>query len=251
MILSFIGISFLLFVIWIVNPNNFQKKYFHKGEMEQEWIDFLIKHVEFYKRLNDIDKYKFGLRLIYFLNNTRVIGHNNYSVTINDKLLVGASAIIPVFNFPNWRYSFINEVIIYEDYLKLKGFKGFIGGLVGYGLMEGKMILVKKALYKGFSNNTDKINTGIHEFMHIIDKQDGVIDGIPKVLMHRTDIGPWLELIRIKSKEISKQKAKINNYALANQAEFFAVVSEYFFEKPELMEKKHPLLYNTLNKMFK
>ena len=65
--------------------------------MEQEWIDFLIKHVEFYKRLNDIDKYKFGLRLIYFLNTTRVIGYRNYSVTTEDKLLVGASAIIPVF----------------------------------------------------------------------------------------------------------------------------------------------------------
>ena len=241
----------VIMTIWLFVQNSFQKQYFHKGEMEPEWIDFLIKHVEFYKRLNDIDKYKFGLRLIYFLNTTRVIGHGNYSVTTEDKLLVGASAIIPVFNFPNWRYSFINEVIIYEDYLKIGGGKGFIGGLVGNGKMEGRMVLVKKALYGGFSNNTDKINTGVHEFIHIIDKQDGVIDGIPQVLIHHTDIGPWLELIRIKSMEISKGQAKINNYALTNQAEFFAVVSEYFFERPELMKKKHPKLYSKLNKIFK
>ena len=49
----------VIMTIWLFVQNSFQKQYFHKGEMEQEWIDFLIKHVEFYKRLNDIDKYKY------------------------------------------------------------------------------------------------------------------------------------------------------------------------------------------------
>jgi Mlc titration factor MtfA (ptsG expression regulator) len=245
----FVAIVVLL-TLWLFIKNNIQKKHFHKGDMEQEWIDFLIKHVPFYKNLNDLDKYKFGLRLINFLNNTRVVGFNNAWVSIEDKLLVGASAIIPVFNFPKWRYSFINEVIIRDDYLKREGSNGFIGGFVGSGPMEGRMVLVRKALYGGFSNSTDKINTGVHEFIHIIDKQDGLIDGIPKVMINHIDIGPWLELIRIKSKEISEGKAKINNYALTNQAEFFAVVSEYFFEMPELMEKKHPKLYEVLKKLF-
>jgi Mlc titration factor MtfA (ptsG expression regulator) len=245
----FVGFIVLL-TLWLFIQNSIQKKYFHKGEMKQEWIDFLIEHVAFYQKLNDLDKYKFGLRVIHFLNTTRVIGFNNSEVTIDDKLLVGASAIIPVFHFQDWRYNFINEVIIHDDYLIREGHQGYIGGFVGNGPMEGRMVLVRKALYKGFSNNTDKLNTGIHEFMHIIDKQDGVIDGIPTVLMDHTDIGPWLEMIRIKSEEISKRKAKINNYALTNQAEFFAVVSEYFFERPELMEKKHPKLFDILNEMF-
>ena len=246
----FVGIVVLL-TLWLFIQNNIQKKHFHKGEMEPEWIDFLIEHVEFYNRLNDLDKYKFGIRLIHFLNKTRIVGFGGSLVTTEDKLLVGASAIIPVFNFQDWRYSFINEIIIRDDYLKREGEQGFIGGFVGSGPMEGRMVLVRKALYGGFSNNTDKINTGVHEFIHIIDKEDGIIDGVPKVLMHQTDIGPWLELIRIKSKEITKGQAKINNYALTNQAEFFAVVSEYFFEYPELMEKKHPKLYDSLNKVFK
>ncbi len=42
--------------------------------------------------------------------------------------------------------------------------------------MEGRMILSRDALYHGYSNNTDRKNVGIHEFAHIIDKQDGKID---------------------------------------------------------------------------
>ena len=105
-------------------------------------------------------------------------------------------------------------------------------------------------LYHGYSNSTDRINVGIHEFSHIIDKQDGTIDGVPNVLLDDSQIGPWLELIRSKSKEIESKKAKINRYALTNDAEFFAVVTEYFFEHPEMMAKKHPGLFKTLENIY-
>ena len=69
-------------------------------------------------------------------------------------------------------------------------------------------------------------------------------------MLDGTQIGPWLELIRSKSQEIKNKKAKINSYALTNDAEFFAVVTEYFFEHPEMMNKKHPELYQTLSDIF-
>ncbi|MGK0390534.1 MAG: Mlc titration factor MtfA (ptsG expression regulator), partial [Maribacter sp.] len=53
------------------------------------------------------------------------------------------------------------------------------------GYMEGKMILSKPALHHGFDNGTDKRNTAIHEFIHLIDKMDGNIDGIPTLLIER------------------------------------------------------------------
>jgi len=218
--------------------------------MKEEWKVFLTEHVRFYQKLSDINKYKFNLRVITFLNDTRVIGYGDVKVSVEDQLLVGASAIIPVFNFPEWNYKFINEVILYDDYVKLDNKGDFICGFVGTGPMEGRMVLVKPALYHGFANNTDKKNTSLHEFIHIIDKQDGIIDGVPSVLMDQTEIGSWLEIIRIKSEQISNRKAKINNYALTNRPEFFAVVSEYFFESPELMKQKHPELYQILNKAF-
>lgn len=60
-----------------------------------------------------------------------------------------------------------------------------------------------------------------------------------------------MDLIEKKICEINKNKSDINNYAATNRAEFFSVVSEYFFERPDLLQKKHPNLYNTLEMIFK
>ena len=59
-------------------------------------------------------------------------------------------------------------------------------GMVGTGYMNGVMILSKKALRDGFSNTSDKRNTAIHEFVHLIDKMDGYIDGVPEILLKQS-----------------------------------------------------------------
>ena len=217
-----------------------------------KWKNYLNDNVRFYQKLTDIEKLDFEKRVLNFLNTTRIIGFANLKISDIDKLLVGVSAITPIFRFPNWEYDFLYEVIIYPKAIPGKGkYKGsFINGLVGEGPMEGRMILAKTALVHEYLNHTDRKNVGVHEFAHIIDKQDGKIDGIPEVLLDGTQIGPWLELIRSKSQEIKNKKAKINSYALTNDAEFFAVVTEYFFEHPEMMNKKHRELYQTLSDIF-
>ena len=50
--------------------------------------------------------------------------------------------------------------------------------------------------------------------------------------------------------EINDDKSDIREYGGTNQAEFFAVVSEYFFERPDLLETKHPELYKMLQMCF-
>jgi len=195
------------------------------------WKSHLTKNIKFYKKLNDFEKQEFEERVLNFVNTTRIVGFGSFEIDEIDKLLVGISAIIPIFRFKNWKYDFLHEVIIYPKAIPGEGhLKGsYVNGFVGSGPMEGRMILAKTALHHAYSNNTDRKNVGIHEFAHIIDKQDGVIDGIPSILLDETQIGPWVELIRSKSKEIKNREAKINDYALTNDAEFFAVVTEYFF----------------------
>jgi hypothetical protein len=67
--------------------------------------------------------------------------------------------------------------------------------LVASGVMEGKMILSKPSLHRWFSNETDKQNVGVHEFIHLLDKEDGDIDGIPATLLNEKYSIPWLKLI--------------------------------------------------------
>jgi len=80
---------------------------------------------------------------------------------------------------------------------------------------------------------------------------DGKIDGIPKILMDKQYVIPWIDLIEKEIAKINKHKSDINPYGATNKTEFFAVASEYFFERPKLLSKKHPVLYNMLEKFFK
>jgi Mlc titration factor MtfA (ptsG expression regulator) len=90
---------------------------------------------------------------------------------------------------------------------------------------------------------------GIHEFAHLIDKADGAMDGVPATL-DRDLAKPWLDLVHQKMQEIAQGRSDIRPYALENEQEFFAVVSEYFFENPMRLRDKHPKLYAMLEKIF-
>ena len=84
----------------------------------------------------------------------------------------------------------------------------------------------------------------------MIDKSDGVIDGIPETLMDKQYVIPWIDLMNQEMEAIYKNKSDINPYGGTNKSEFFAVASEYFFERPKLMSKKHPKLYHILEQVF-
>ncbi len=86
--------------------------------------------------------------------------------------------------------------------------------------------------------------------MHLIDKTDGEIDGVPESILDKKYIIPWLQLMRQKIKEIQEGGSDINPYGASSESEFFAVVSEYFFERPALLKENHPALYELLVKIF-
>jgi len=219
----------------------------------KEWRNILLQNVTFYNSLTKIEQTKFEYQIQEFLLNCKITGIKT-TVNLIDKLLVASSAIIPVFGFDNWKYSNINEVLLYPNSFnkefKLEGEDRSILGMVGTGYMDGVMILSKQALLLGFKNETDKKNTAIHEFVHLIDKTGGTIDGIPSVLMEKQYAIPWIDLIDKKIEEIYTKNSDINPYGGTNKAEFFSVISEYFFERPKLLKRKHPELYILLEKVF-
>jgi Mlc titration factor MtfA (ptsG expression regulator) len=228
---------------WIVPKKPFPPK----------WRAILTEKVGFYNALSKEEKVRFEFKIQEFLLNCRITGID-VNVDLTDKLLVASSAVIPIFEFPDWKYTNLFEVLLYPGSFNEKhetsGNNRPILGMVGSGYLEGKLILSKPALHQGFSNETDKKNTAIHEFVHLIDKLDGATDGIPNLLLERQYAIPWLELINKKIDEIYENKSDINPYGGTNRAEFYAVASEYFFERPKLLEKKHPELYRLMEEIF-
>ncbi|HSH67561.1 MAG TPA: zinc-dependent peptidase [Bacteroidia bacterium] len=61
---------------------------------------------------------------------------------------------------------------------------------------------------------------------------------------------PWLKRIHQEIELIKKGRSDINPYAATNEAEFLAVASKYFFERPNLMERNHPQLYDFMKQVF-
>ena len=218
-----------------------------------QWRTIIEEKVAFYNSLSDKEKAQFEFKIQEFLLNCRITGIDT-EVVLTDKLLVASSAVIPIFEFPDWKYTNLFEVLLYPGSFNEKhetsGKDRTILGMVGSGYLEGKMILSKSSLHHGFSNESDKKNTAIHEFVHLIDKSDGATDGIPKLLLERQYTIPWIELINKKIDEIYENKSDINPYGSTNRAEFYSVASEYFFERPRLLKKKHPELYIMLEKIF-
>ena len=214
----------------------------------------LQQHVLFYQELSAEEKARFEEGLRKFLEKVQITGIKT-TVEDIDKVLVAAAALIPIFAFKDWEYQNIHEVLLYpgsfnEDF-QLTGNGRTTIGMVGNGPMQNTMILSQQDLRNGFLNQSDKSNTAIHEFVHLVDEADGATDGLPEALLQHPYVLPWLQHIHQEIEQIKAGKSDINPYGATSEAEFLAVAAEYFFERPQLMEEKHPALYEMLQKIFK
>lgn len=254
-IIGFILIISLLGFGWVSYRNAAHLKWKTPAKpFPAEWKQILEQEVLFYDSLDEEEQKRFEYKVQEFLLNCRITGVKT-EVDLRDKLLVASSAIIPIFGFDSWKYTNIHEVLLYprmfNENFEFEGdSERRILGMVGNQSMEGIMILSKEALRLGFKNESDKQNTAIHEFVHLIDKSDGQIDGLPKLLMDRQYAIPWIDSMNKEIDRIYAGKSDVNPYGATNKAEFFSVISEYFFERPKLLEEKHPELYALLEKIF-
>lgn len=222
--------------------------------MPEQWKAVLEEHVSFYARLSATDQAKFCERVMRFLSSVQVTGVST-SVSDEDRLLVASSAVIPIFGFPHWQYRGLREVLLYpqafDGQYAITGQGRTILGQVGGGTMGGKMILSRPALRQGFLNESSKSNVGIHEFVHLLDNADGLVDGIPATLLEKQYAIPWVKLMQEKIDGITSGRSDIAAYGGTQEAEFFPVVSEYFFKRPDLLKRKHPRLYAKLERIFR
>jgi len=225
-----------------------------KNQQEKpDYKSILQKEVLFYRQLNEEEKEEFLTKVEAFLERTRIEGIGT-EIDDKDRVLVAASAIIPIFRFGNWRYKNITNVVLYPDTFNhdfefSEGDRNIMG-MVGNGFMNRQMILSKSALHNGFREPGGAQNTAIHEFVHLLDAADGSIDGVPELLLNNISSLPWIKAMEKEISRIERGKSDINPYATTNEAEFFAVVAEYFFEKPAKFKEKHPVLYDLMDKMF-
>jgi len=123
--------------------------------------------------------------------------------------------------------------------------------MVGAGSMQNVMIITKWQLRQGFIDSADHRNTAIHEFVHLIDKMDGTMDGVPEIILERKYVSRWIELANETIQQMRMHGSDIDMYGATNPVEFFAVISEYFFERPDLLRSNHPGLFELLQRIYR
>jgi Mlc titration factor MtfA (ptsG expression regulator) len=115
---------------------------------------------------------------------------------------------------------------------------------------SGVVVLAWDAVRRSATDAHDGHNVTLHEFAHQLDQEDGAADGAP-ALGQRARYTAWARVLGVEFKQLVDDVDKhrqndIDAYAATSPAEFFAVVTEMFFEKPEGLQRRHPELYEQL-----
>lgn len=223
-----------------------------KQPFPEHWEGILRSHVAFFRALDDSEKERFRQLIKVFLDEVRITGiRTDIDDTI--RILVAASALIPIFGFHDWEYHRLSEVLIYPtsfgDAFQMNGEPDEnILGMVGQEHLSGIVILSKSALLAGFENQSNKENVGVHEFAHLVEKEEteyGLPQEVPwEVVKH------WIYYVARELAHPPKNRSHINPYAYTNEHEFFAVLAAYFFQSPDVLQKHDPDLYRMLRDMF-
>jgi Mlc titration factor MtfA (ptsG expression regulator) len=220
----------------------------------QAWDAILRHSVRYYASLEAEERERFQHLMQIFLAEKPIIG---IGCVVDDtcRLLVAASAIIPIYAFPAWEYDMLRKVLIRPEAFDPAFDRRFPpsffaeGMVSGSGLFHGVMIISQPALLSGFAHPGEKHNVGIHEFAHLIDFAKGHFDGVPATLP-REYLRPWTTLVHEELTQHTSETTGMPGYGFSSETEFFAVASEYFFEAPEEMALRDPRLYALLERAF-
>ncbi len=253
--LLFVIIAIYIIYRYVFKSNEVDKELLEKP-FPEEWRKILNERVIYYRNLEPEKKKEFEERVKRFIAEKKIYGVG-VKVTDTDKLLVASAAVIPLFAFPYYTYPNVREVALYPGSFDEKfntddkaGQRNILG-MIGDGFLNGVVVLSKPDLHAAFDGKRHRRNVGIHEFVHLIDKMDGAVDGVPEILFTHSYSLPWISQIKKEMEKIKKGRSDIDPYALTNNAEFLAVVSEYFFDNPEKMKSRHPKLYKLLTEIYK
>jgi hypothetical protein len=240
------------FIYWLVRRRCIRRLRTMEQPFPALWEQVLESHVAFFRALPVDEKERFRQLVKVFLAEVRITG---IQTEVNDtvRVLVAASAAIPIFGFHDWEYHRLGEVLVYpdsfsEEYQTTGSTDENILGMVGLKQIRGVMILSKPSLLAGFDTPSARDNVGIHEFAHLVELEEAE-NGLPPEVPWQA-VKHWVEYVARELSHPSRNHSYIRGYAYTNEHEFFAVLAEYFFKSPELLREKDPQLYEMLQKMF-
>jgi MtfA peptidase len=164
------------FIYWLVRRRCLRRLRIMGQSFPASWEQVLQSHVAFFRALPGHEKERFRQLVKVFLDEVRITGIRTL-VDDTVRVLIAASAVIPIFGFQDWEYHRLGEVLVYpgsfgKEYQSTGSADENILGMVGLKHLSGVMILSKPSLLGGFDNLSSKDNVGVHEFAHLVEQEE-------------------------------------------------------------------------------
>jgi len=223
----------------------------------------ILKKLYFYTQLQTQEKETIHKHILIFINTKEFIGVD-IDVTDEMKIIIAFHACLVVLHVDiDGCYDNLSSVVIYSHTIVANQISEN-GGIYTKGefLLEGQSasdtVVISWNDAKKDAYHIHNDNVIIHEFAHEIDFLDGIADGtppLPSAKYHEwakvlSQVFNQLQKVTLENRDWGKYKL-IGAYAATNEAEFFAVVTERYFENPQGLKKHFPALFKELNLFYK
>jgi Mlc titration factor MtfA (ptsG expression regulator) len=230
--------------------------------LPEEWRRIVLRNVPYYRCLPPEKQAELDGLIQVFLAEKSFEGAGGLAMTDEIRLTIAAQACMLLLGREPHFYPGLDAIIVYPHAYVSRMARRRPDGTIddgpqvrlGESWKQGALVLSWDDVVSGAGDIHDGHNVVFHEFAHQLDSEHGLADGAP-LLEKRSMYVAWARVLGEEYKDLVKKLRKhaptfLDAYAATSPAEFFAVATEFFFEKSRAMRAGHPELYEQLKSFY-
>jgi Mlc titration factor MtfA (ptsG expression regulator) len=227
---------------------------------DPRWHDVLQREFAHWQLLDAQELARMETLVAAFLHDTRWEAANGFELTEEHRILIAAQASMLLLGLELDGYPQLTSVIVHPSTVRLHGDHPVGGGvrssgtqtLAGQAHYRGPVVLSWAAVRRGARFPDGGQNVVYHEFAHQLDMLDGITDGTPPLGDDEAARARWVEVCTTAYDTVRAEGSPVlRSYAGTNPAEFFAVATEVFFNRPLEVREHEPALYAELRRFYR
>lgn len=255
----------VLLALWLFVYPRWQRHRREQAPFPPSWQTIVRYRLPFYDRMPQRLQNALQNQIKHFLANKRFVGCAGQVIDDDVRVSIAAQACLLILDRPGDYYTGLHTIMVYpSEFLAAREQPDETGlvshqarVLAGEAWSNGRIILSWDSVEKSAANFTDGFNVVLHEFAHQLDNQFGHANGAPWLNSHEA-YQRWsevfgMEFARLRALAsdpgaawLHQQDEVLDLYGASEPAEFFAVATETFFEKPQALQTRHPELFEQL-----
>jgi len=230
----------------------------------KDWLATVESNVPFFRRLSASDQAELLGNIQVFLAEKRFEGCGGLELTDEIRVTIAAQACLLLLHRKTDYFPRLLTILVYPSTYSVEEKRPVEGPVWEEGRMTrlgetgrtlGSMVLSWDATKSGAGDPSNGKNVVFHEFAHQLDYENYAADGVPGLVTREQQLS-WREVMRsefasLRAADETGIPTLLDTYGATNPAEFFAVSTEAFFERPCALRARHPKLYAELQRYFR